>query len=129
MSWRGVVATCVRGFKSWIDAGRCVRKGQTSIRIFAPRPWQRETAVDEADMLQIEQGVNFAAVPVFDVSQTDPIPGHPHPWQPPVHHAASGDESLAWTIWEAMLAHVGALRACCKTSAAQDNRAVTDASR
>jgi antirestriction protein ArdC len=129
MSWRGVVATCVRGFKSWIDAGRCVRKGETSIRIFAPRPWQRETAVDEADMLQIEQGVSFAAVPVFDVSQTDPIPGHPHPWQPPVHHAASGDESLAWTIWEAMLAHVGALRACCKTSAAQDNRAVTDASR
>jgi hypothetical protein len=35
-------ATYVRGFKAWIDAGRCVRKGETSIRIFAPRPWQRE---------------------------------------------------------------------------------------
>ena len=35
-------ATYVRGFKSWIDAGRCVPKGETSIRIFAPRSWQRE---------------------------------------------------------------------------------------
>src|SRR5215212_9403025 len=102
-------ATYVRGFKAWIDAGRCVRKGETSIRIFAPRPWQRETVVDEAGTLQVENGISFAAVPVFDVSQTDPIPGHPHPWQPPERHAASGDEVLAWTIWEAMLAHAGAL--------------------
>jgi hypothetical protein len=109
-------ATYVRDFKSWIDAGRCVRKGETSIRIFAPRPWQRETAVDEAGTLQIEQGVSFAAVPVFDVSQTDPIPGHPHPWQPPQRHAASGDESLAWTIWEAMLAHASVLGIIVSTS-------------
>jgi antirestriction protein ArdC len=111
-----VHATYVRSFKSWIDAGRCVRKGETSIRIFAPRPWQRETAVDEAGTLQIEQGVSFAAVPVFDVSQTDPIPGHPHPWQPPARRAASGDESLAWTIWKAMLAHAGALHLIVTTS-------------
>src|SRR5829696_4888659 len=100
-------ATYVRGFKGWIDAGRCVRKGETSIRIFAPRPWQRETAVDEVGTLQVEEGISFAAVPVFDVSQTDPIPGHPHPWQPPQRHAASGNQSLAWTLWEAMLAHAG----------------------
>src|SRR5215203_4285274 len=75
-------ATYVRGFKSWIDAGRCVRKGETSIRIFAPRPWQREAAVDEAGTLQIEQGVSFAIVRVFDVSQMDPIPGHPPAWEP-----------------------------------------------
>jgi antirestriction protein ArdC len=109
-------ATYVRDFKSWIDAGRCVRKGETSIRIFAPRPWQRETAVDEAGTLQIEQGVSFAAVPVFDVSQTDSIPGHPHSWQPPQRHAASGDESLAWTLWEAMLAHASALNFTVSTS-------------
>jgi hypothetical protein len=48
--------------------------------------------------LQLEQGVSFAAVPVFDVSRTDPIPGHPHPWQPPQRHAPSGDEAFAWTI-------------------------------
>src|SRR5215213_3220555 len=109
-------ATYVRGFKSWLDAGRCVRKGETSIRIFAPRPWQRETAADEAGTLQVEQGVSFAAVPVFDVSQTDPVPGHPHPWQPPQRHAASGDEPLAWTIWEAMLAHASVLGIIVSTS-------------
>jgi hypothetical protein len=60
-------------------------------------PWQSEAAGDEASTLEVEQGVSFAAVPVFDVSQTDPIPGHPQPWQPPERHAASGNESLAWT--------------------------------
>ncbi len=66
--------------------------------------------------LQVENGVSFAAVPVFDVSQTDPIPGHPHPWQPPARHAANGDESLARHIWEAMLAHAGTLNLTVSTS-------------
>src|SRR5215203_641096 len=71
---------------------------------------------DETGDDAMESGVTFAAVPVFDVSQTDPIPGHPHPWQPPERHAASGDESLAWTIWEAMLAHATALNLIVSTS-------------
>jgi hypothetical protein len=33
-------ATYVRGFKSWIGNGRVVRKGEKSIAIYAPRPWQ-----------------------------------------------------------------------------------------
>ena len=102
-------ATYVRGFKSWIDAGRCVRNGKTGIRILAPRPWQREATVDEAGTLQIEHGVSFAAVPVFNVSQTDPIPGHPHPWEPPQRHAAAGDDAMSWALWGAMSTHADAL--------------------
>ena len=109
-------ASYVRGFKSWLDAGRAVRKGEKGIRIFAPRPWQR-AASDDADTDQIERGVSFAIVHVFDVSQTDPIPGHPHPWQPPVLHEAAGDPALAWSLWEAMLTHAATLTLSVSTAA------------
>jgi antirestriction protein ArdC len=99
-------ATYVRGFKSWLDMGRAVRKGERGIAIFAPRPWKRAKDVEDDEA---ECGVSFAVVHVFDVGQTDPIPGHPHPWEPPVRHAASGDEALAWAIWEAMLTHASVL--------------------
>jgi hypothetical protein len=42
-------ASCVRGFKDWLDAGRAVRKGEHGIRIFAPRPWQRPATGDAGD--------------------------------------------------------------------------------
>jgi antirestriction protein ArdC len=111
-------ATYVRGFKAWLDAGRAVRKGERGIRIFAPRPWQRSATVDEAGTEQIERGVSFTVVHVFDVSQTDPIPGHPHPWEPPIHHPAVGDASLAVALWSAMLEHAAHIGLTVSTSAA-----------
>ena len=98
----------MRGFKSWLDVGRAVRKGERGIRIFAPRPWQRPTT-DEDGEETVEAGISFAVVHVFDISQTDPIPGHPHPWEPPARHAASGDEGLSAALWSALFDHAIAL--------------------
>jgi antirestriction protein ArdC len=101
-------ASFVRGFKSWLNVGRAVRKGERGIRIFAPRPWQREET-DKDGAEHITAGVNFAVTHVFDVSQTDPIPGHPDPWQPPARHAAVGDIDVAAALWSALSAHATTL--------------------
>lgn len=101
-------ASFVRGFKSWLDVGRVVRKGERGIAIFAPRPWQR-TETDESGDDVIESGLSFAVVHVFDIAQTDPIPAHPYPWQPPIRHAASGDEGISAALWSALSDHAATL--------------------
>ena len=101
-------ASYVRGFKAWLDVGRAVRKGERGIAIFAPRPWER-TTTDETGAELIEAGISFAVVHVFDVSQTDPLPGHPNPWQPPIRYAASGDEGVSAALWSALFDHAIAL--------------------
>jgi antirestriction protein ArdC len=123
-SWHNQVLICcqrpdasfVRGFTGWLAAGRAVRKGERGIRIFAPRPWQR-TATDEEGEETVEAGLSFAVVHVFDVAQTDPIPDHPHPWDPPTRHAAAGDEAVAWDIWHALLEHAATLGLLVSTAA------------
>jgi hypothetical protein len=64
-----------------LGLNRCVRKGEAAIRILAP------VAVKERDEEGQETGekrVFFRTVPVFDVSQTDPLPGvEPVPLTPP----------------------------------------------
>jgi hypothetical protein len=65
---------------------------------------------------QIERGLSFAVVHVSDVSQTAPLPGYPHSWQPPVRHAATGDDATAWAVWDAMLSHAAALALTVSTS-------------
>jgi antirestriction protein ArdC len=110
-------ASYVRGFRSWLDAGRAVRKGERGIRILAPRPWQRPETDDDGEE-RAAGGVSFAVVHVFDVSQTDPIPGHPHPWVPPVRHAAAGDEFAAWMLWDGLMTHAGDLGLSVSTRAA-----------
>jgi antirestriction protein ArdC len=70
-------ATFVSGFRSFLELNRCVRKGEKAIRIFAPMSITR-SAHDEQDKRTI-----FRAVPVFDVAQTEPVPGqHPVPLEP-----------------------------------------------
>ena len=60
--------TIVAGFKQWIKAGRCVRKGEHSLGYISV-PMQlrdkRPQAAAEDTVLR------FRLVPVFDVSQTD----------------------------------------------------------
>src|SRR5579884_3603830 len=34
-------ATHVAGFRKWLELGRCVRRGETAIRIFAPVRYRR----------------------------------------------------------------------------------------
>ena len=84
-------ATHVAGFRRWLELGRCVRKGEKAIRIFAPvRYRQRNDEQADADKSE-HQVVGFKLAAVSDVSQTDPLPGvEPTPLEPP-GQPVSGD--------------------------------------
>lgn len=71
-------ASQVTGFKTWLSLGRAVRKGEKAIRINAPIPIRKADTSDE------DRLISFRTVPVFDISQTDPIPGaETVPLEPP----------------------------------------------
>jgi hypothetical protein len=80
-------ATYVAGFRSFLALNRCVRKGEKAIRILAPmsiRAGGESEQTIAKDRVQEERRTVFRAVPVFDVSQTDPLPGtEPVPLEPP----------------------------------------------
>lgn len=67
-------ATEVRGFRAWLEAGRCVRKGETGIQILAPMPDREdEKRVQEAHERgeeTDEKRMRFRLAYVFDISQT-----------------------------------------------------------
>jgi hypothetical protein len=70
--------TVVGGFRQWLDAGRCVRKGESAAYILKPAT-RKARAADGAEAGAEagpdgsgETAVSFyVPVPVFDVSQTD----------------------------------------------------------
>ncbi len=69
---RGITPTYVAGFRAFLDLNRCVRKGETALRILAP------VTVKETESDGQETGETktfFRTVPVFDVSITAPLPG------------------------------------------------------
>jgi antirestriction protein ArdC len=77
-------ATHVAGFRKWLELGRCVRKGEKAIRIFAPVRYRRRDTEQNDDDHRSEQLVGFRLAAVFDVSQTEPLPGvDPVPLDPP----------------------------------------------
>ena len=69
--------TMVAGFRQWMDAGRCVKKGEHAVGcIMVPITLrQKDSAgrpkVDEAG--NPKSDLRFRFVPVFDVSQTDAL--------------------------------------------------------
>ena len=76
------------GFRAWLRLGRVVRKGQTGLRIWAP---MRIKARDE-DGEEGERKLRFRSATVFDVSQTEPLPGvEPAPLSPPGADGIGGD--------------------------------------
>lgn len=98
-------ATHVAGFRRWLELGRCVRKGEKAIRIFAPVRYRRDrdgndgegntnddrSAAANSDEGTPQQLVGFKLAAVFDVSQTDPLPDvEPTPLEPP-SQPVSGD--------------------------------------
>jgi len=69
---RGIVPEHVAVFRTWLRLGRCVRKNEKALRIFAP------VSVKERDEQGTETGerrVFFKTAFVFELSQTDPLPG------------------------------------------------------
>ena len=83
---RGITPTYVAGFRAFLALNRCVRKGETAIKILAPVP------VKERDGSGEETGkkrIFFRTVPVFDVSMTEPLPDRePIPVTPPAEPIA-----------------------------------------
>jgi hypothetical protein len=71
-------ASYVAGFRAFLELNRCVRKGERAIRIFAPMSFRNRDAdtAERQPSSEAEQPARtlFRAVPVFDVSQTDPLP-------------------------------------------------------
>jgi antirestriction protein ArdC len=60
-------ATLVAGYKKWQEMGRQVKKGETSIAIFAPLIRKEKNKNGEEE----KRAFNFRTVGVFDVSQTE----------------------------------------------------------
>lgn len=89
-------ATFIVGFHAWKDLGRRVSKGEHGIRILAPMllvqdPGDASPTEGEAKGDGDNVRVLFKSVAVFDVAQTEPIPGRPQvPFQPP-REAITGD--------------------------------------
>lgn len=79
---RGIRPEQIAGFHAWIKLGRTVRKGEQAIRILAPITLKHDETAKDANTQQ--RHLFFKTTFVFDVSQTDPIPGvDPAPLQPP----------------------------------------------
>ena len=86
-------ATRVAGFHTWRKLGRQVRKGEKSIRILAPLLLRESDAnarryaaspAGAGHRAATKQLIGYRSVGVFDLSQTDPIPGaDPLPLEPP----------------------------------------------
>ncbi len=71
-------ARFVAGFHAWKDLGRRVSKGERGIRILAPMPIRgRDTRKDTSSGREDGENVRtlFKSVAVFDVAQTEALPG------------------------------------------------------
>ena len=66
-------ATDVAGFRQWQGRGRQVRKGEHGIRIFGYSKAKAKDKGDGAEEGDDKGRVYFPVLPVFDVSQTDPM--------------------------------------------------------
>lgn len=72
-------ASRVAGFRQWIEKGRAVRKGEKSIKIYGYATKKFETEDAETGETVEGKRVIFPIWTVFDISQTDPIPGQDDP--------------------------------------------------
>jgi antirestriction protein ArdC len=87
-------ATMVAGFGQWQGKGRQVRKGETSIKIFGYST-KKTTETDDDTTDPQERIVRFFPVlSVFDISQTDPIPGASVPENPAQQLTGENDHGV-----------------------------------
>jgi len=93
-------ATRVAGYRRWQELGRQVRRGEEGIRrIFAPnfRTVEDEESGEKARIL-----CSFKIVKVFDVSQTDPVPGAPTIPEKPRPEVLPGSSLAARTLAQSL---------------------------
>jgi antirestriction protein ArdC len=88
-------ATRVASYRTWQQVGRHVRKGETGIMVFHPKPYWVDPSTGgrvrpprtPAERGRLEQRIGFGVGHVFDVTQTDgaPLPelGRPAPAEAP----------------------------------------------
>lgn len=79
-------ARFVAGFHAWKGLGRRVSKGQRGIRILAPMPIRDRGEDDDPSDGKDQKAARtlFKSVAVFDIAQTEPLPGHkPIALEPP----------------------------------------------
>lgn len=99
-------ATFVAGFRAFLKLNRCVRKGEKSIRILAPMTVRRRAADDTNE--DDDKRTVFRAVPVFDVGQTDPLPGRePVALEPPCEPISGDSHARLLTPLENLAAELG----------------------
>jgi hypothetical protein len=92
-------ATRVAGFRTWLKLNRCVRKGERAIRIWAPmtvkvRDDDGNVTKDEQTGQELRR-VRFRLAPVFDVSQTEQLPGAEEVPLSPPSAPVTGDSHAA----------------------------------
>ena len=93
-------ATRVAGYRKWQDLGQQVRRGEEGLRILAPifRTIEDEDSGEKARVL-----CSFKVVKVFDISQTDPMPGSDSLPQKPRPEALRGDSEAARALGRSLL--------------------------
>lgn len=102
---RGITPTYVAGFRAWLALNRVVAKGSKAIYILAPVTVKdRDAGADETG----EKRTFFRAVPVFDVSQTEVLPGmEPVPLTPPSEPITGDSHAHLLTPLEGLAAELG----------------------
>lgn len=101
-------ATHVAGFRRWLELGRCVRKGEKAIRIFAPIRCRRPDTEQSDEKEPGEKVVGFKLAAVFDVSQTEPLPGiDPAPLDPPSQRVSGDSHAMLLAPLEAHAVSLG----------------------
>lgn len=93
---KGIDASQANGFKSWLEKGRCVRKGESALWIYAPMV-KRDKETGESEVF------GFKLVPVFDVAQTDVVEGFKNPYMPLEPKNAGGDEGAAADLYRRLM--------------------------
>lgn len=92
-------ATCVAGFKTWLELGYVVQKGSTKLWLWRPAPPSKKALADwkAAGSIPDERPkTRFYMKPsVFDVSDVAPMPppARPVPLEPPVSPIAGEDRA------------------------------------
>ena len=102
---RGITPTYVAGFRAWLALNRVVAKGSKAIYIPAPVTVKdRDAGADETS----EKRTFFRAVTVFDVSQTEVLPGmEPVPLSPPSEPITDDSHAHLLTPLENLAAELG----------------------